>query len=201
MDVTIELLTEEDVHGFATAMARAFENYPVMRRAFADYPENRKEWIYRLSLGSITSKVRAGCSLPVAKLGDRVIGGASVLLPGFKTPPGQEAWFEDFLEQAGPTTKDFFPRFIGAVDSIALPDPHTHLIMIGVEPEFQGKGIGRKLIEKVVDLSAEVPQCEGIALDTEQPGNVDIYRACGFEVLGETSVDDLPIWVMWRTLR
>jgi GNAT superfamily N-acetyltransferase len=69
--------------------------------------------------------------------------------------------------------------------------------MVGGEPEFQGQGVGRMLIQECADR-AKATGCSGIGLDTEDEKNVQIYLKCGFEVFAERRVDDLPIYVMWR---
>ena len=45
-----------------------------------------------------------------------------------------------------------------------------------VTPGFQGKGIGRKLMEKAKSLRKKM----GLTVYRENPGSVDFYRKCGF---------------------
>jgi ribosomal protein S18 acetylase RimI-like enzyme len=95
---------------------------------------------------------------------------------------------------------EFFPRIISTVEAIRLPEPNVYLIMIGVDPDFQGQGVGKMLIENVMEIARGVPGCKGVGLDTEDEKNVRIYQACGFEVVQETKLEDMPIYAMWRAL-
>jgi ribosomal protein S18 acetylase RimI-like enzyme len=199
--VTIDQLgTTEDVEELAQTLALAFQNYPVMKRAFDDSPGDRLDWIRRMVTLSARNRQELGRPTPIARVGNQIVGGANVLFAGQEADQVQPRWFDEFLVQAGPTAQDFFPRFIAATESVKLPEPHTYLIMLGVHPEFQGQGVGKKLIEWVVEMSRSIPGCKGVALDTEEAGNVKIYESCGFTVHGESSVDDLPVWVLWRPI-
>lgn len=197
--MTMELLQPGDpVEPYARAAARAFVGYPVMQRAFVDSPGDQEEWIYEMIKRSAVARQKAGAKIPYAKIDGRVVAGANLYLPQAEPRPEQPDWFSDFLATAGPTAGTFFPRFIEMVESIKLPQPSAYLIMIGVDPEFQGRGVGRKLIEYCFELANENPEILGMGLDTEDEKNVDIYRRCGFEVVNEMRLDDMPIYVLWR---
>jgi len=199
--VTIDQLgADEDVGQLVGALSLAFQNYPVMKRAFDGSPGDRLDWIRRLITLSAQSRQTLGRPTPVARVGDRIVAGANVMFAGQLTDDTQPSWFDEFLKEAGPSAQDFFPRFIAATESVKLPEPHTYLIMLGVHPEFQGQGIGKKIIEQVEAMSRAIPGCKGVGLDTEEAENVKIYESCGFTVHGESSVDDLPVWVLWRPI-
>ena len=79
-----------------------------------------------------------------------------------------------------------------------MSEPHWYLWVLGVAPESQHKGIGRALLEPILERAeADHVACY---LETQTEGNVAFYRACGFEVLEERRepVCDLPIWCMRR---
>jgi GNAT superfamily N-acetyltransferase len=198
-DLKVDLLgSDEPVDSYARAIARAFVGYPVMNRTFSNTPGLQEDWIFRMVSGSAVARQAGGAKIPLIRHGDRVVAGANVYLPGFQFPDSHKDWFKDFLQEAGPSAMDFFPRFISTIESIKLPEPNIYLIMIGVDPDFQGQGLGKMLIEYVMEIARGVPGCLGVGLDTEDEKNVHIYRACGFEVVQETNLDDLPIYVMWR---
>jgi len=201
MELTIDLLgPNESVDEYARAMSRAFVDYPVMLRAFAAHPGDEGKWIAHMVSWSEKVRQASGGVTPVARVDGRIVGGVNIILPGDLAVPPHENWFADFLEEAGPAAQDFFTRFLATLDSIPLPQPHVLLGMLGVDPQFQGKGIGRKLVEKVVEIAERTPGCTGIALDTEGEATVRLYEACGFTIVGQTSVDGMPIWVMWRDI-
>jgi ribosomal protein S18 acetylase RimI-like enzyme len=77
------------------------------------------------------------------------------------------------------------------------PDaPHSHYGPFGVEPEFQGRGIGSLvMVEYTRRLDAAG---EDAYLETDKPENVALYSRFGFEVVEEAEVLDTPNWFMWR---
>lgn len=78
---------------------------------------------------------------------------------------------------------------------------HAYLWMIGVAPERQGQGLGRALIESVLDRCDR----EGLAayLEASNARSRALYERLGFEPEG--SPLDLPggprMWPMWREPR
>ena len=83
-----------------------------------------------------------------------------------------------------------------------LPDePVWFLDHVGVAPEVQGRGLGRRLIEHGIAMA----QAEGLGafLETAVPKNVPFYEELGFHV---TTDGDVPgngphIWFMYRPPR
>ncbi len=200
-DVAYKALSaSEDARPYAELLARAFEDYPVMVRAFAAASGERREWVGRIGYEIVTTRQEMGLPCLVATLNDLPIGVALLSLSTHETPPEMRARFQKVLEAAGAEATDFFRRFIEAVDSVEVPREHLWIAILAVDPEHQGKGIGRALIERSVEIARSMPGCAGVGLDTEDPKNVAIYRACGFEVYGQKEVDGMPVFVMWRPL-
>lgn len=76
-------------------------------------------------------------------------------------------------------------------------EPHWYLGLIGVDPAFQGKGLGTALI------SYRLQQCDEshmpAYLETQKPENVPYYERFGFRVLEEIRHEGCPsLWIMWR---
>ncbi len=61
--------------------------------------------------------------------------------------------------------------------------PHAYLFSIGVRPSAQGQGLGRKLIQPMLDACDQ----SGVRayLENSNPNNTGFYNSCGFEQLGE----------------
>jgi ribosomal protein S18 acetylase RimI-like enzyme len=76
------------------------------------------------------------------------------------------------------------------------PDEHWHVGPVGVEPGFQGRGIGADLIR---ELCATFDDQERVGwLETDKEANVRFYRAHGFEVVETTTIVGVPTWFMRR---
>ncbi len=85
-------------------------------------------------------------------------------------------------------------------DQVA-PDPHWYLFLLGVDPAFQGQGLGGQLIKPILDWadSAQTP----CYLETNNPLAVRFYKKYGFAVAAEHSVSSggLLFWSMRRENR
>jgi ribosomal protein S18 acetylase RimI-like enzyme len=71
-----------------------------------------------------------------------------------------------------------------------------YVLVIGVAPEQQGKGFGRKLIDAAIEKAEQ----EGLHLylETEAEENVRMYEHFGFRLLNRITLPivDLPMWEM-----
>jgi len=89
-------------------------------------------------------------------------------------------------------------RFWGWVASQAPPEPHWHLDSVGVEPGWQGRGIGSALVE----FGAERARLSNsaIILETGTPRNVPLYERLGFHVVDEADPPEggPHVWFMRR---
>jgi ribosomal protein S18 acetylase RimI-like enzyme len=75
---------------------------------------------------------------------------------------------------------------------------YLYLQIIGVAPQFQGQGFGKKLLNALFAESGQTGL--PIYLETETDENVQIYQHLGFKVLKKATlpVIDLPMWEMIR---
>lgn len=75
-------------------------------------------------------------------------------------------------------------------------EPHRHLGPVGVLPQFQGHGIGSKMMENFcAQLDAN---SEPAYLETDRLENVRFYEKFRFRVVGETDLFDIRNYFMWR---
>ena len=83
--------------------------------------------------------------------------------------------------------------------SVRPEEPHHYLVFIGVKPEFQNMGFGRKLLEHIHEMVDSDPNSTGIGLDTENPENVSLYKHFGYELISESKLGNLTIYSMFRS--
>jgi ribosomal protein S18 acetylase RimI-like enzyme len=77
--------------------------------------------------------------------------------------------------------------------AIAFPEPHVHLFQLGVHPEWQGQGLGQRLVRTVVEHAAR--QGRRVCLNTSSASNVAFYTRCGLVQVGQgTAGVGIPWW-------
>ena len=84
----------------------------------------------------------------------------------------------------GEVAAERFLTTLSAIDPFHqrdVPRAHWYVFVLGVSPEAQGTGLGRALLEPVIDRA----RAEGLPcyLETAQPKNVGFYQHLGFRVL------------------
>ena len=73
---------------------------------------------------------------------------------------------------------------------------HYYLDFLGVDPRFQGQGMGSLMVQRMTGLADE--QQVGSYLWTSNPRAPSFYRRFGFDITGEQEVIGAKIWFMWR---
>ncbi|TVX93238.1 GNAT family N-acetyltransferase [Paenibacillus agilis] len=89
-------------------------------------------------------------------------------------------------------------EYMQVTRSMAPNTAHHYLIIIGVAPEAQGKGIGKALLQHLLHDVDSCPISHGVALDTENFQNIALYEKFGFMLMQEARLDHLPIYGMFR---
>ena len=181
-----------DVPALATALARAFDDDPVIGWVFPD-ARTRPRFAQRLFAMRLRDLIRQQETYTLANR-----GGALWAVPGeWKVPLREQARM--VLGLAGGMGWRT-PRILGGlhdVESRHPRDPHYYLAVLGVDPDHQGRGLGSALMGPV--LSA----CDGDGvpayLESSKERNVDFYARHGFRVTDQLRLPaGPPIWLMWR---
>ena len=97
-----------------------------------------------------------------------------------------------------------FARFMGANDVMGkfhkrhAPEPHWYLLIVGVDPELQGRGLGRALVKEGLARADEGNH--PCYLETSEERNLVFYERQGFVVVGTAPLgkDGPPGWAMRR---
>jgi ribosomal protein S18 acetylase RimI-like enzyme len=192
---TVRKATAADVPRLALALARAFDGDPPMRwflRDDARRVEQARD-MFEVMLRTV-HLARDACYTT-----DDVIGGALWVPPGrwqlgffqqLRLLPGMVRVFGRDLPRA--------QRGLTVMDSGHPRKPHWYLDSLGVEPEWQGKGLGSALMRPVLEICDRdrMPAY----LNAGSPRSRELYKRHGFEVTEEFRLPDAgpPLWRMWR---
>ena len=196
----IVALRERDLLAAAAALARAFQDDPLQTYVFPDPAERVAR-----SPGHFAPLLRYGLKFGEVLTTAGSPAGAAVWL-------GPDAW-EVTAERAAAAGLDELPIAIGAAAAerffsvLAVVDPYHHrdvpsahwyVMVVGVAPEARGSGVGRALLQPMIDRAEAAGQ--PCYLETAQPNNVSFYEHLGFRRLVETvePQSGLRLWTFRR---
>jgi ribosomal protein S18 acetylase RimI-like enzyme len=94
-----------------------------------------------------------------------------------------------------------FMEFSEKEHKAATSSDHYYLMTVGVVPERQGQGVGKKLMTRALEIvDANKVQCY---LETQNKNNIPIYQKFGFEVVSDKEIPTggLHNWGMLRQKR
>ena len=197
---TIVSLSNDRIAAAAAALARAFHGDPLQTHVFPDADERA-----RRSPAHFEALLRYGLKFGEVFTTANETAGAAVWLPpdGWEVTPERAAGsgldrLGDLIGQA-PATR--FLEAIGFIEPFHhrdMSDPHWYTMVVGVDPLFQGRGIGRALLAPILSRAdAEAMPCY---LETAQPRNVAFYQHLGFRVVVNAvePTSGLPMWTFRR---
>lgn len=136
-----------------------------------------------------------------AKVDGTIAGVAAWLPPGVHVPTkGRRALVQ--TRHAAPTILRSSNRraamaLMNEMPKHHLRDPHWYLEVLATDPKYQGRGVGKALLEPVL----AVCDAEGLPayLETQKESNLAYYARFRFEVTEILRVRDAPpIWTMTR---
>jgi ribosomal protein S18 acetylase RimI-like enzyme len=192
-------LTKAQVAPATAVLSRAFQEYPLVRTTVPN-PARRPAATAALHGGVVRYCLRHGEVYTTPE-----VAGAACWLPPEEPFP---TLFR--MLRAGMHRVPF--RFgwsgylrLSAVDALAqklhhthAPGPHWYLWLIGVDPEYQGKGVAAQLVLPVAARAdADRLPCY---LETHKEENVIIYQRLGFEVAERVELP-MKAGTMWGLLR
>jgi len=195
-------LAKQDLPRAAQCLREAFREDPLWSIIFKDDPDPEKtlnafymvHLLYGLKYGSVfaTSADIEGVAVWVPdqyadmSINRMLLSGA--LLQGMKM--GKES-----VNNLSLMSKDLKP----GREKIMLGISYNYLMIIGVSPASQGKGLGNKLLESMKEECSR--QSVQIYLETEPEDNLKFYEKHGFEVQQKVMLSDfnVPMWQLtWQ---
>jgi len=195
-------LKETQLDEAGQVLARAFHDDPLMEYILRDEDKRLAQLDWFMRAGA-----KYGTMYGEVHTTPESVDGAACWLP-----PGEADMSPIRMMRAGMIWAPFkvglsgFSRFMKVMNVMEelhkrdMPDPHWYLMILGVDTEKQGQGIGGSLIQPVLARA----DSEGLScyLETMKEINVAFYSKHGFEAVVEDDLDDGPhYWTMKRPAR
>ncbi|MEO3769494.1 GNAT family N-acetyltransferase [Micromonospora sp. B9E7] len=194
----ITIATPADRDAVVGSLVAAFVKDPVLRYLFPDddtYPRYAAAFFGHL----FDKRVQRSSIWTIG-------GGASVAI--WEPPagsPGQAPAGSPAAGHGSPAEARYPADVLARVESYdetvhaALPTfPFWYLGVLGTHPDSAGRGWGRAVMRAGLDRAA----ADGLPaiLETSNPGNVELYRRAGWEVVGSLA-KPVPTWFMQQPPR
>lgn len=198
-------LAPDDVPEAAAMLARAFNESPFFTTCIPN-SETRREYLPPF----FSACLRYGCMFGRVFAAGIVAGRIDGVGWWYRFP---DAYFDqertqvvgfdavDALLGEGSNRIETISRGIDISMERNLPILRANLDQLGVDPAFQGRGLGRALVRHICADAAR----EGlpVAIWTDSTDNVRFYQSVGFEVTtsGTDASHGMPWWGMLRSIQ
>ncbi|MCL5887915.1 MAG: GNAT family N-acetyltransferase [Actinobacteria bacterium] len=187
-------LTWRDRRAFVETMGAAFADDPLFvmlfgpgvresgeertsscarRAAFVEYLFDMNRLMGGTPRGLLAEGRLVGAALLEPPAGRAAVNGLRMLAAALRFAP--------LLPRLGTTRSALLNRYFRSTRAVVPRAPHHYLLMIGVQPDAQGRGWGRLLMQDAISRSDRVSRSVGIALDTENADNIGVYEPWGFQ--------------------
>lgn len=198
MPITITHIHRPAKQSAVDILTDAFRAYPIFPYVFAESQTDDDTCLRTVIAADCENSLTRSIPIYAAELDGRTAG-IAIAWPPDLAPDSPEL-------KAVHTDQT---RLIGSVAGERLADydlvckagkparPHHYLSMLGVAAGFQGRGIGRALVEHIQDVVREHATSAGICLNTEVPANIEIYARLGFRIICEAPYAGFVSRTMW----
>jgi GNAT superfamily N-acetyltransferase len=191
----------EHVVPILDSFASAFADDPLVQYLFRTHPRGIAAGA-RDFFGTLL-RVRMALGMPArVMLVDDQIAGATM---GYDTrrldwpPELLERW--NYLGRETPGLNARLAAYSELADRSQPAEPHYYLGVIGVAQAFQGRGVGKALLEDYCARSDADPLSRGVFLETSSPASLTFYLRNGFTLRGEGDLEGARLWCVFRPRR
>lgn len=197
---TTKSLEPGDLQPLSELLARAFTDDPIYQFLMPDAAMRQAQLAWLMGV-----MVRYGVSYGTsARPVDRLAGVALWMPPGsgdatpwrmLRVGAGAGLWrmgVGNLLRMV--KASDFYEKLRKQL----MPEPHRYLLLLGIDPPDQGKGIGSTLLAP--ELAEADRRGEPCYLETSKESNLPFYQRHGFEIVHSGRVPDggPACWTMRR---
>ena len=191
-DIGIINLQRRDIKSASAMLARAFQDYPSYKFAIEDDERRRRRLQAMMALN-----VKLGFYYGNAYATSSAMEGVMLTMPH---PGGEFTMWRLIrcgmlnLMIGGASTGQkigLVEETIGGAHEELSPGPHLYVMMVGVDPTFQGKGYASRLFRHVFQLAEE--QHQPVFIDTCSESDVAIYLHLDFEIVDRRPISGTPL--------
>ncbi len=181
----IEVLGPPQIEAAAAALVRSHADYPAFRHVFPD-PATRERALHPFFAATVRDALSFGEVLGA-------LDGTTVLAVAVWLPPAAFPWsvgrklrsLPAFMRVLAADPRSFrtFMGYGANAEHAHPEDSHWYLVVLGVRPDAQRRGLGSKLIEPVLRRADR--DGVGCYLETSDRANVAYYERFGFKVVDD----------------
>jgi ribosomal protein S18 acetylase RimI-like enzyme len=185
MDVRIRRMSAGDTDAVCEVIGRAFADNPnTLAMVRGDRAKAR-----RMMKGSVrVAKFGRTCSYGlVAEQGDRIVGALNAApWPLCQMATGEKVRSAPAMVRMMGTALPRALKLTSVWTKHDPKEPHWHIGPIGVDPAFQGQGVGKALLGSFLEMAdTDGPPAY---LETDVDRNVTLYEKFGFRVVGQSDI-------------
>ncbi|MGB3636905.1 MAG: GNAT family N-acetyltransferase [Rivularia sp. (in: cyanobacteria)] len=198
--IKITDLTTKDTDSIIEIFSNAFENYPLMEFFFGDKYKQSMKYLIK----SMCDKTSIVDNLLLGAFAEGKLQGVAFITPPKKPNNNQE------MESTASDSEEEFAKLIGEEVLMRIEaysnlkkankpsSPHFYINALGVNPQNQGKGIGKTILSQIHQMSEQDSDSHGVALDTQTQENVGYYQRFGYDVSTTAKLENVKNWFMFR---
>ena len=195
MNYAIEIMPESNLKAASESLTKAFMNDPLQTYVFPDEEERKKKSPFHFA-----AILQFGLNFGEVYASNNSEGAVVWLRPGEtevtpeKAEQGGLGQLPDLLGEGAANRFFSVMDFLEPYHKKDITEPHWYTMVIGVDPIFHGKGLGKALLTPVLE-KAQLKN-EPIYLETAEPSNVAFYSKLGFKIIKELTepLSGLKLW-------
>lgn len=189
---------------FAQVMVDAFATEGIHCYIFDFSRKGTRQTLVRAARVELESYAGIGDHVLVAHMDGRVVGGAMVSRNARRSVRLRVFQGLRWLRAAAPLApavrwRNLLRLHTAAGLSRPFVGEHYTLAALTVHPEFQGRGIGARLLDAVHAISERDPSVLGVYLYTGERKNQLMYERKGYQTIEARQTGELTVYHMFRT--